>query len=83
MYGFTSVVINGKERSQCVICFEVLANKSFKVDKLIRHLKTKHDSLADRGTAFFQRKAVIVKKTRLDSSGSYQQKMMLPLKFCI
>jgi hypothetical protein len=29
--------------------------------------------LADRGTEFFNRKAKIVKKTRLDSSGSYQQ----------
>jgi hypothetical protein len=52
----------------------VLANESFKVNKLIRHLKTKHDSLADRGTECFKRKAKIIKKTRVDSSGSYQQK---------
>jgi hypothetical protein len=63
-----------------VICCEVLANESFKVNKLIRHLKTKRDSLADRRTEFFKRKADIVKKTRLDSSGTYQQKMLLPLK---
>jgi hypothetical protein len=56
-----------------VICCEVLANESFKVNKLKRHPKTKHNSLADRGTGFFKRKAKIVKKTRLDSSGSYQQ----------
>jgi hypothetical protein len=30
--------------------------------------------LSDRDTEFFKRKAVIIKKTRLDSSGSYQQK---------
>jgi hypothetical protein len=41
---------------------------------LIQHLKTKHDSSADRGTVFYKRKAEIVKKTRLDSSRSYQQK---------
>jgi hypothetical protein len=57
-----------------VIRCEVLANESFQVNKLIRHLKTKRDSLADRGTEFFKRKAEIVKKTRLDSSGFYQQK---------
>jgi hypothetical protein len=57
-----------------VICCEVLANESFEVNKLIRRLKTKRDSLADRGTEFFKRKAEIVRKTRLDSSGSYQQK---------
>jgi hypothetical protein len=73
-YGFASIVISGEERLQCVICCEVLANESFKVNKLIRHLKTKRDSLAHRGTEFFKRKAEIVKKTRLDSSGSYQQK---------
>jgi hypothetical protein len=82
-YGFTSIVINGEERPQFVICCEVLANLSFKVNKLIRHLKTKHDSLADCGTEFFKRKADIVKKTRLDNSGSYQQKMLLPLKLHI
>jgi hypothetical protein len=52
-YGFISIVINGEEWPQCVICCEVLANESFKVNKLTRHLKTKHDSLADRGTEFF------------------------------
>jgi hypothetical protein len=72
-YRFTSIVINGEERPQCVICCEVLENESFKVNKLI-HLKTKHVSLADRSTEFFKRKAEIVKKTRLDSSGSYRQK---------
>jgi hypothetical protein len=51
----------------------VLENESFKVNNLIRHLKTKHDSLADRGAEFFKRKTEIVKKTKLDSSGSYQQ----------
>jgi hypothetical protein len=82
-YGFTSIVINREEILQCVVCCEVLANESFKVNKLIRHLKTKHDSLADIGTEFFKRKAEIVKKTRLHSSGSYQQKMLLPLKLHI
>jgi hypothetical protein len=56
------------------MCCDVLANESFKVNKLIRHLKTNCDSLADRGKEIFKRKAKIVKKTRLDSSGSYQQK---------
>jgi hypothetical protein len=38
-YGFTSIVISGEERPQCAICCEVLANESFEVNKLIRHLK--------------------------------------------
>jgi hypothetical protein len=48
-FRFTSVVSNGNERPQCVICCEVLENGSFDVNKLMRHLKTKHGSLADRG----------------------------------
>jgi hypothetical protein len=71
------------EKKGHVICCEVLANESFKVNKLIRHLKTKHDSLADRSTEFFKRKAEIVKKTILGSSGSYQEKMLQPLKLHI
>jgi hypothetical protein len=51
-YGFTSTVIDGEERPQCVICCEVLANESFKLNKLIQHLKIKHDSLADCSTEF-------------------------------
>jgi hypothetical protein len=65
------------------MCCEVLANESLKAKKLIRHLKTKRDSLAHRGMECFKRKPKIVKKTRLDSSGSYQQKMLLPLKLRI
>jgi hypothetical protein len=62
---------------------EEFINESFKVNKLIRHLRIKHDSLADRGTEFFKRKAEIVKKTRIDSSGSCQQEMILLLKLHI
>jgi hypothetical protein len=36
-YGFTSVIINGDEHN--VTCCEVLANESFKVNKLIQHKK--------------------------------------------
>jgi hypothetical protein len=34
-FGFTSIVINGEENQQCVICCEVLANESFKANKLM------------------------------------------------
>jgi hypothetical protein len=63
--GFTSVVINGSERPQCIICYEVLANESFNVNKLMRHLKTKHGFLTYSGAKFFKRKAEIVKKLDL------------------
>jgi hypothetical protein len=45
----------------------VLANKSFNVNKLMRLLKTKQGSLADRAAQFFMTKAETVKETTLDS----------------
>jgi hypothetical protein len=50
------------------------------MSQLMQHLKPKHCFIADRGAEFVKRKAEIVKKTRLYSCGSYQQKMLLPLK---
>ncbi|KAK5648013.1 hypothetical protein RI129_002905 [Pyrocoelia pectoralis] len=44
-YGFTSTNLNGQERPQCVICYEVLSNESMKPAKLRRHLETKHKDL--------------------------------------
>jgi hypothetical protein len=58
----------------------VLTNESVNVNKLMQHLKPKHCFIADRGAEFVKRKAEIVKKTRLYSCESYQQKMLLPLK---
>jgi hypothetical protein len=62
---FTSTVGNGEERLQCVICCEVLANESLNANKLMKHLKIKHGSLADQGAEFFKRKAETVNKTNL------------------
>jgi hypothetical protein len=33
--GFTSTVINGEEVPQCTMCCEVLANESYKLNKLM------------------------------------------------
>jgi hypothetical protein len=66
----------------CVICCEVLANKSFKVNKLI-HLRTKRRSLAGHDADLFKRMAEVVKKTRVDSSGLYQQKNYAAIQVCI
>jgi hypothetical protein len=43
---------NGYERPQGVICCEVLANEPLKANKSMRHLKTKHGSIADRSAEF-------------------------------
>jgi hypothetical protein len=40
----------------------------------MRHLKTKHGCFADRDAEYFKRNIEIVKKTEVDSCGSYQEK---------
>ncbi|XP_073667603.1 SCAN domain-containing protein 3-like [Paramisgurnus dabryanus] len=55
-YGFTCIVLNQVQHPQCVVCSEVLAHESLKPVKMLRHLKTKHPSLADKPTDFFRRK---------------------------
>ena len=40
--GFTSVLDDGKEEPQCVLCYAVLSNEAMKPSKLQRHLQQKH-----------------------------------------
>lgn len=55
-YGFTCVVVNEIQHPQCVVCTEVLAHESLKPVKMLRHMKTKHPSLAAKPLDFFRRK---------------------------
>jgi hypothetical protein len=68
-FGFTSIVTNGDERPQGVVCCEVPENESFNVNESMWHLKIKPGSHADRGATYFKINAEIVKKTRLDICG--------------
>ena len=46
-YGFTSIVVPGIEKLQCVICNNVLSAESMKSNKLKRHFDTKHQNFSD------------------------------------
>ena len=72
-YGFTSIILKGVEKPQCVICMEVLSAESMKPFQLKHHFETKHRDLRDRDLSFFQRKAESAKRSRLDTSGSTYQ----------
>ena len=43
--GFTSVIDNGNEKPQCVLCYAVLRNETIKPSKLKRHLLKKHPDM--------------------------------------
>ena len=54
-YGFTWCDNEKAPKPQCVVCEEQLANHVMVPSKLIRHLKTKHASYANKDKEFFQR----------------------------
>ena len=68
-YGFTSIVIAGIEKPQCVIYNDVLSAESMKPNKL------KHQHFSDKavGLQYFKNKADGVKEGRLDAGERYQQ----------
>src|SRR6218665_181945 len=73
-YGFTSIVVAGIEKLQCVICNDVLSAESMKPNKFKRHFDTKHQNFSDKHVQYFKNKADGVKKSRLDAGSSlYQQ----------
>src|SRR6218665_866726 len=69
-YGFTctSIVVEGIEKPQCVICNDVLLAESMKPNKLKRHFYTKHQNFSDEDVQYLKNKADGVKKGRLDAS---------------
>jgi hypothetical protein len=44
------------DRSQCVVCSELLSPESMKPSKLLRHSETKHSYLKHKQVEFFQPK---------------------------
>ncbi|KAG7166379.1 Zinc finger BED domain-containing protein 5-like 14 [Homarus americanus] len=47
-YGFTSILADGIEKHQCVLCFKVVGNDSMRPSKLKHHLMTIHPQYAER-----------------------------------
>ena len=72
-YGFTSIVKNGLELPQCVICYKVLSAEAMKPSFLKRHFNGCHSDLVDKDVAYFKRKEKGIKMIRLDQSGQLSQ----------
>ena len=51
-FGFVSIVSDGIEKPQCVLCMTVLLPESMKPLKLKRHLETKHNDCKDKDIIF-------------------------------
>ena len=74
-YGFTVVRNSGIEKPQCVICCDMLSGESMKPSKLKRHLETRHPEYLEKEPSFFQRKEDVLKRSRLDTTGTYHQQL--------
>ena len=72
-FGFTCIISAGKEKPQCVVCSEVLSEESMKPNKLRRHLESKHPKLSNENPEFFKKKSLQLKKSCLDSDGTFQR----------
>ncbi|KAL4088791.1 hypothetical protein QTP88_023875 [Uroleucon formosanum] len=89
-FGFTNINVNNEERPQCVICYEILSNKSMKPAKLRRHLQTRHTDYLTKSKQFFESKAAeleqskkLIKKTAIGTNNeravtaSYQVSLLV------
>ncbi|XP_076063396.1 protein FAM200C-like [Oratosquilla oratoria] len=72
-FGFTFVVNNGEHLPQCVICTKTLGNGSMKPFQLKEHLQGCHPELQNKDREYFKLKQNYLKKTRLDSTGTFRQ----------
>ena len=71
--GFTSVLDDGKENPQCVLCYTVLSNEAMKPSKLNRHLLQKDPKHVEKDLNFFERQKLSLKRQKRDTSGYFQE----------
>ena len=70
-FGFTSVVVDGIEKPQCVLCNKVLSNDSMRLAKLKQHLENVHPQSKHKDKSYFERQSKALKMMRLDSSDEF------------
>ena len=78
--GFTTLLTDGVEQPQCVLCHVVLSAESLKPSILKRHLEAKHPQHAKKDAAFFKRHEAGLKRQRLDAAGNFHQKNVAVLQ---
>ena len=79
-YGFTSILKEGQEIPQCVVCYKVLSEGSMTPSFLKRHLSGCCPDLADKDIDYFKHKEVGVTRIRLDQRGQFRQQTQAGLR---
>ncbi len=75
-YGFTSILADGIEKPQCVLCFKELGNDSMRPSKLKHHLQTIHPRYAEKDPDYFRRHKSSLGKQILDATNAFQQQTL-------
>ncbi len=75
-YGLTSILTDGIQKPQCVLCFKVLGNDSMRPSKLKHHLQTIHPHYAEKDLSFFRHHKSSLGKQKLDVIGGFQQQTL-------
>ena len=70
-YGFTSVIVGGVKRPQCVLCNKVLGNNSIRPAKLKQHLQNLHPQSKEKDKSYFEGRSKTLKTLRLDASSEF------------
>ena len=73
-FGLVSLLKRDTEIPQRVICYKTLSYDAMRPSCLKQHLTTAHSALADKPKAFFVMKSHSLKKTKLDMTGTLQQR---------
>ncbi|XP_068243748.1 SCAN domain-containing protein 3-like [Palaemon carinicauda] len=66
--GFTSILADGIEKPQCVLCFKVLGNDSMRPSKLKHHLLTIHPQYAEKDPDFFRCHESSLEQQKMDAT---------------
>ena len=77
-FGFTSIIQDGIEKPQCVICEKVLAVESMKPNQLQKHFTRLHEDIFNEDIAEFQRLAGEIMKRKSNESEASENKIWEP-----
>ena len=55
-YGFTLILDGGEEKGQCVLCYKILSNHSFRPSKLMLQLEKVHPQHKHKKAEFLKKK---------------------------
>ena len=70
-FGFTYLIDDDFQISQCVVCMKTFSNSTMKPASLKQHLANAHLSMMSKNRSFFESKLPSLKRQKLDQTGMF------------